>query len=342
MARPLASVLMAARNAERCVARAVSSVLRQSLDDLELLVVDDGSTDATAEVVLEMARSDDRIRVLRHAVGRGQAAALNVAVAAARGRLLATLDADDEAEPDRLALQASALERDRGLVLLGGAVETWCDRHDRPGNIWRYAVDDGAIRARTLFKSEHISGAMTLDRDRLPAAAIRFDEGLRVGADWALSIAAMRAGRVANLPDVVLRYRFHPGQLTSRMTDDLGSDSTRIRAALLARAGIFPTDEEMRVHLAVSPCAYWPFGSHPLFRARRTTIRRDADAWLDRLVPACVEAGLAPEAALRACAGEIRAAIDAVIDQGDDGAARAHACCPVAVPSACLAPSPCR
>src|SRR5512135_2360966 len=136
MARPLASVLMAARNAERCVARAVSSVLRQSLDDLELLVVDDGSTDATAKVVLEMARSDDRIRVLRHAVGRGQAAALNLAVAAARGRLLATLDADDEAEPDRLALQASALEADRGLVLLGGAVETWCERHDRPGGVW--------------------------------------------------------------------------------------------------------------------------------------------------------------------------------------------------------------
>jgi glycosyltransferase involved in cell wall biosynthesis len=342
MTRPLVSVLMAARNAETCVARAVTSVLRQSLDDLELLVVDDGSSDATADLVEEMGRSDDRIRVLRRPAGRGQAAALNVAVAEARGRILATLDADDEAETDRLALQAGALQGDRGLVLVGGAVETWCDRHDRPGATWRYALDDGAIRARTIFKSEHISGAMTLDRERLPAADLRFDEGLRVGADWSLSIAAMRAGRVANLPDVVLRYRFHPGQLTSRMSDDLGSDSTRIRTALLARAGILPTDEEMRIHLAVSPCAYWPFGSHPLFRARRSTIRRDAAAWLERLVPACVRAGLAPEGALRAYAGEIRAAIDEVIDQRDDDAARAHACCPVAAPSACLASSPCR
>jgi dihydroxyacetone kinase DhaKLM complex PTS-EIIA-like component DhaM len=342
MARPLVSVLMAARNAAGSVARAVSSVLRQSQDDLELLVVDDGSADATADVVLELARSDRRIRLLRRPVGRGQAAALNVAVAEARGRLVATLDADDEAEPDRLALQASALERDRGLVLLGGAAQTWCDRYDRPGTTWRYALDDGSIRARTLFKSEHICGAMTLDRERLPAADLRFDEGLRVGADWSLSIAAMRAGRVANLPDVVLRYRFHAGQLTHRMSDDLGSDSTRIRAGLLARAGIVPTDEEMRIHLAVSPCAYWPFGSHPLFRARRSTIRRDAAAWLERIVPACAGAGLAPEGALRGYAGEILAAVDAAIDQDDDLAARAHACCPVAAPSACLVPSPCR
>jgi glycosyltransferase involved in cell wall biosynthesis len=342
MARPLVSVLMAARNAEGCVGRAVSSVLRQSLDDLELLVVDDGSTDATVHRLEESARSDGRVRVLRLPVGRGQAAALNVALAEARGRIVALLDADDEAAPDRLALQAGALQGERDLVLLGGAVQTWCSRHERPGAVWRYAQDDGAIRARTLFKSEHISGAMALDRERLPTPDLRFDEDLRVGADWALSITAMRAGRVANLPDVVLRYRFHPGQLTSRMSDDLGSDSTRIRAALLARAGIHPTDEEMRVHVAVSPCAYWPFGSHPLFRARRATIRRDSAAWFDRLVPACARAGLAPEGALRAYAGEIRAAIDAVLGQDDGDAARAHACCPVAAPSACLAPSPCR
>jgi hypothetical protein len=183
---------------------------------------------------------------------------------------------------------------------------------------------------------------MTLDRERLPAAALRFDEGLRVGADWALSIEAMRAGRVANLPDVVLRYRFHSGQLTSHLSDDVGSDGARIRAGLLARAGIVPTAEEMRIHLAVSPCAYWPFGSHPLFRARRSTIRRDARAWLGRLVPACAAAGLAPEEALRACADEILAAVEAAAGQDDDEAARAHACCPVSVPAACLAPSPCR
>jgi len=303
--RPLVTAVVAAHDAARHIESALASLAAQTLDDLEVVVVDDGSTDGTASVVEHLARADARVRLVRLDRNRGQAAALNVGMTSARGRYLAILDADDEATPGRLAEQVAAFERDPGLVLVGGAIETWCQGHAAPGQVWRYATGDAEIRIRTLFKSEVISGAITIDRERVVRHELRFDESLRLGADWAMSIAAMRVGRVGNVEPVVMRYRIHPGQMTTGMMDDLDSDSTRIRRDVLAWAGVSPTDAEMRTHLAISPCNYWPFGSHPYFRARRDSIQGEAVRWLERLTAAAALAGRVPIEGLRTYAEEI-------------------------------------
>lgn len=331
---------MAAYQAEAHVERALASASGQTLRDLEAIVVDDGSADATAARVEAAARRDGRIRLLRLPRNRGQAAALNAGLDAARGRYAAILDADDEATPDRLARQVAALERDPGLVLVGGAVRTFCDRRGEGGPVWRYAEEDGAIRARSLFKSEVISGAMTFDRERLRAHGIRFDERLRLGADWALSLEAMRVGRVANVPEIVMRYRIHPGQGTAGMIDDVTSDSARIRVDALASAGVRPTEAELRTHLAVSPCNYWPFGAHPHFEARRGTIAAEARAWLARLLR---EAVRVPRRDLAAYLDEIAARVEAALagPAAPPGTALASFC-PAADPGPCPDVERCR
>ena len=303
--RPLVTAVVAAHDAARHIESALASLAAQTLDDLEVVVVDDGSTDGTAAMVEHLARADARVRLVRLDRNRGQASALNVGMASARGRYLAILDADDEATPGRLGEQVAAFERDPGLVLVGGAIETWCQGHAAPGQVWRYATGDAEIRIRTLFKSEVISGAITIDRERVVRHELRFDESLRLGADWAMSIAAMRVGRVGNVEPVVMRYRIHPGQMTTGMMDDLGSDSTRIRRDVLAWAGVSATDAEMRTHLAISPCNYWPFGSHPYFRARRDSIQGEAVRWLERLTAAAALTGRVPIEGLRTYAEEI-------------------------------------
>lgn len=307
---------MAAFNAGRYVGDALASLTAQTLPDLEVLVADDGSTDDTAARVERAARQDGRIRLLRLRQNAGQAAALDAAIGEASGRYLAFLDADDEAVPARLADQVAALERDRELMLVGGAVETFQDGQPEPGPVWRYAEHDADIRVRNLFKSEFISGAMTFDREKLAAHRLRFDGRIRLGNDWDLSSRALRVGRAANLPQVVLRYRLHGAQMTAGMIDDIHSDSARIRLDALAWAGVVPAEVELRVHMAVSPCNYWPFGSHPYFTARGPAIARDAERWFARLGAATARAGRIPAPALEAYLSEISRAISRCLDEG--------------------------
>jgi glycosyltransferase involved in cell wall biosynthesis len=339
--RPLVTALVAAYQAGPFVDDALASLRRQTVTDLEILVVDDGSTDGTSERVRRASRRDGRIRLRRLDRNRGQPAALNAGLELARGRYLALLDADDEATPDRLERQFAAFEADPGLVLVGGAVTPWCPLHSAEGPAWRYRADDAGIRVRSLFKSEFISGAMTVDLDRARAHGLRFDETLRLGADWAFSIEAMRVGRVANVGEVVMRYRIHPAQGTAGMVDDLGSDAARIRAAVLSWAGAAPTDEELRIHLAVSPCNYWPYGAHPYFRARRASIAGDARRWFERLREASARAGRIPRAALEAYLAEIESLVAGALAEAGPPCG-GLAACPAAWPRACVGESPCR
>src|SRR5438128_1738567 len=124
------TVLMSVRNGERFVARAVRSILRQTLRDFEFIVIDDGSTDGTSDI---LARFDDRrMRIIRHEDARGLAFSLQRGVLEARGRYVARLDADDVAAPDRLVRQVAVLSASPSLGMLGTSALT-IDEQDRFG-----------------------------------------------------------------------------------------------------------------------------------------------------------------------------------------------------------------
>ncbi len=118
---PAVSVVMPVRDGERFLREAVESVLAQTLTDVELVAVDDGSTDSTRDILEEYARADGRV-VVRTTAHVGQADARNAAVAVARGDLIAFLDADDVAYADRLERQCEFLARHEECALVGGAL----------------------------------------------------------------------------------------------------------------------------------------------------------------------------------------------------------------------------
>jgi len=106
--------------------------------------------------------------------------------------------------------------------------------------------------------------------------------------------------------------------------------------------GVRPTDEEMRTHLAISPCNYWPFGSHPFFQERRASILGDAERWLDRLTGAANRTGRVPGGPLRAYADEILSMVERALEERHAHGAQPRAYCPVATPLACVTAEPCR
>jgi glycosyltransferase involved in cell wall biosynthesis len=147
---PRVSVLLPVRNGARWLNKAVESVLAQTLSDLELLAVDDGSTDATPEILAGFAARDSRVRLLRQR-GVGLVAALNAGLAMARAPITARLDADDIALPHRLERQLLHLDRNGEIGLLG----SWAHRIDESGRIagrLAPAVNSAALR-QVLAKS---------------------------------------------------------------------------------------------------------------------------------------------------------------------------------------------
>jgi glycosyltransferase involved in cell wall biosynthesis len=121
--RPRVSVLLPCRDAEAFLPECIESLRAQTLEEHEVLAVDDGSTDGTPDLLREWAADDARVRLLRTVHEEGLVAALRLAAAAARAPLLARMDADDIAAPERLERQVARLTEDRGLAACGTGVE---------------------------------------------------------------------------------------------------------------------------------------------------------------------------------------------------------------------------
>jgi glycosyltransferase involved in cell wall biosynthesis len=209
MARPPVSVVLPVRDGERFVREAVGSVLAQTYSDLELIVVDDGSTDATPDVLAGFR--DERLRVLPQEPS-GLVAALRRGVAEARAPLVARMDADDVSEPERLERQVELLDR-RPRV---GMVATWTAVIDEEGRELRREVLPAAhadLARRLLLRNPFQHGSVILRREALDeAGGYRGDYG--ANEDYDLWRRFARSWELACVPEVLYRYRVHAGAVT--------------------------------------------------------------------------------------------------------------------------------
>jgi len=223
-ASPPVSVVMTVYNGEPWTAEAVGSILGQTFGDFELIVVDDGSTDATTDVLHRYR--DPRLHLVRQPRA-GQTPALNRALRLARAPLLARMDADDVALPRRLERQVAFLGAHPEIGLLGTA----CHEITVGGKIVRTLTpptDDPAIR-RALIRHNPFIHTSVMFRRALLDVAGWYDEGFVVAQDYDLWIRMSRATRLANLPQPLVLRRLAPAQLSSRR------DTTRIRDEVVAR-----------------------------------------------------------------------------------------------------------
>jgi glycosyltransferase involved in cell wall biosynthesis len=198
-------------NSERYLRESVESVLTQTLADLELVAVDDGSTDASAAILDSYASADSRVVVHRQ-TNRGQAAARNLAIELASAPLIACLDSDDVLVPDRLENQCRFLARHGAVALVGGAV-TFVDESGRAFASWTHPVGDAEIKRALSHTTPFVHSAVTVRKEALLAVG-----GYRTivvpseDLDLWLRIAPLH--QLANLPETVVRYRVHRGQET--------------------------------------------------------------------------------------------------------------------------------
>ncbi len=204
------SVLMPAYNAEPFIAQAIESVLAQTFREFELIVVDDGSTDATPIIVKSFR--DPRI-VLIHQENMGIAWALNTGLGEARSDLIARFDADDLCYPERLERQYAFMQDHPDYVLAGAMV----DYADKEGHfVFTYrppAETDDQIRQLSYRTCPFIHSSVIYRKSVVLALGGYnvYAHGFEDHLLWRLLIGT---GKVCNMPEVVMMVRFNPGSLT--------------------------------------------------------------------------------------------------------------------------------
>ena len=211
---------MAVYNEESFLDEAVESALAQSFADFEIIISDDGSTDATPTIARALSERDpERIRVLRSEQNQGKPFALNRALATRRGEYIAWLDGDDVMLPDKLARQVAALDADPDAA--GCCHDAEVFDSDSGLVIGRFSTleNGGPLRSGGIemwFDPTYkMLPSATMIRSHLcPRAG--FDERLTFTNDWLFDIEVFRQGRCIAIDDVLVRYRRHADNFTTR------------------------------------------------------------------------------------------------------------------------------
>lgn len=224
---PLVSVLISVHN-DRRVDAAVQSVLKQTLADLELIVVDDASTDETAAVLAGL--DDRRLRLERNEERSGLAASLNRALDRATGRYVARLDSDDVAVSERLERQVAHIRTNARLAVVGSAV---CDLPG--GREHRNPLGSLGVRWLALFSSPFFHPTVLVDRERLDALGLRYDPAFDESEDYDLWSRLLQHADGANLPDALVLKGVHPGQASQRRRDVQETFQRRVALGEIAR-----------------------------------------------------------------------------------------------------------
>jgi GT2 family glycosyltransferase len=236
MGAPAISVLMPVRNGERFIAEAVESVLTQSFGNLELVVVDDGSTDSTPEILEQIASRDPRLVIRRREPGHNLTEVRNFAAACARAPLLAPLDADDVALPDRLQSQTEFLATHPEVVLLGGQA-LLIDGSGREFGKAEYPTTDHDLRVALQKGNQFVHSSTVFRRDAFEAVG-GYRTNFEYAEDFDLYLRLAEVGRMANLPNVVVGYRLHGDQETfQKKPEEQAVFSAAASASARARAG---------------------------------------------------------------------------------------------------------
>lgn len=240
---PKITVLMPVWNAETFLPAALESIWKQTRTDFELLVVDDGSTDRTPEILASCC--DLRLRVLRNEARQKLSGALNRGLGEARGELIARMDADDVMRSDRLARQEMYMARHSEIGCCGGWVRPF---GDGPKKILKFPAEAEDIKAFSLFYTPFAHPSVMFRRERFAREGLTYDGTFYPAEDLELWSRAILKFPCGNLQRVLVDYRVHKKSMTGGEWSDMDAQTMRIHRRMLSQLNMDISEEELLLH----------------------------------------------------------------------------------------------
>ncbi|MBI2476204.1 MAG: glycosyltransferase [Candidatus Taylorbacteria bacterium] len=241
---PRVSVIMPVYNSEKYLRLAIQSVLNQSFTDFELLIINDGSTDKSLEIIRSFA--DTRIVLLQSDKKTTIVESRNHGLEASRGEFIAPLDSDDIALKDRLKLEVAFLEKNPDFGLVGGGVSVIDETGKATGARWQEEIPSEKIPIRLLFGNCFAQSSLLIRKKAVPPEG--YIEG--TSEDYALWVRMLKTWKAKNLRKILLKYRAHNENTTTRKSALLRQAVNQVILSQLEGLGVRADAEALALHRA--------------------------------------------------------------------------------------------
>lgn len=240
MKLPQVTVLMPVYNSTLYVKDAINSILNQSFQNFEFIIIDDASTDESLTIIKSF--NDPRIQIIEKPANTGYTNSLNIGLALARGEYIARMDSDDISLPERLSKQVAFMKLHPKVGVCGSWIETF----GFSNRIRRYKTEHEQIKIELLSRSSFAHPSVILRKAMLDQLSIKYKVESEPAEDYELWVRLSEYCELANIPEVLLRYRIHEKQVTSRFSKQQTRIDRQLKLFQVEKLGIrsLQTDEE--------------------------------------------------------------------------------------------------
>lgn len=222
--KPLISVIMAVHNGKDCIKNAIDSILNQSFSNFELLIIDDGSIDATPQILVAYEQKDPRIRIISQK-NTGLTIALNNGIKQACGKYIARQDVDDVSLLSRFEKQVALMEKNPSLVLIGGnSIDIYPD-----GTEMEWGWHPPKELQKTVFYKTPFSHSTAMFRKDVYEKLGGYDESFKTSQDMEFWMRFAKIGRIAMIKEPVIRRHIHSSSISAKRKGRQLYDATRAR-----------------------------------------------------------------------------------------------------------------
>ena len=240
---PLVTVLMPVYNGEKYLKNAIESILYQTFKDFEFLIIDDGSTDNSVEIMGSF--NDARIRIERNKINLGLIKTLNKGLKLSKGKYIARMDCDDISLPKRLSTQINFMEKHPEIGVCGSWVKIIGLEKKF---INKYPKKHEEAKAYLLFNTPLAHPSVIMRKEVIEKYKLEYDENYKHAEDYELWSRIINYSKISNIPKVLLHYRMHPESVSKKNSSEQVENSNRVRLKLLKELSINAAPAELDIH----------------------------------------------------------------------------------------------
>jgi len=244
MEAPLVTVLMPVYNGEAYLSEAIESILLQSYTNFEFLILNDGSSDRSEEII--QSYTDSRIRLINNATNMQLIATLNRGLDLAQGKYIVRMDADDISLPQRIERQVEWLEKNPEYGLVG----SWFEDFNGTDTIRtiKYSSDDTHIRIRHLYQTHIAHPTAVLRKSVIDEHNLRFNPEFVHGEDYAFWVQMSAYCKLSNYPEMLVRKRDHPRNISNKYAQTQQDTCAKVKQTQFEKMGLTISREEIELY----------------------------------------------------------------------------------------------